>query len=279
VAHFTRFAGRVDGRGDRHGAAPRRSAEAASMPGEETTYISIGHRCSSAAVLDRCRLGRESLPFDSIVCQLEVVKDCLENGFDAFLDPGNYVRSTTVTVNLVDDVVEFVGNEAPNVNRHYRDACKRDAGDAFVGSSTYHQRLALTHHDLSLPEHREAFSRRIARLRDLLGQDRRKVYVYIHPIMGSDHFQRERGGMVDRFVDFSEFMRRRSANTFGLFFVPVRSKGDADAGCSTRILGNDLCSAHVIHANRNFIDAGGPFSGDCEREIEAMAGVIAEHRV
>lgn len=248
------------------------------MQTEETTFISFGHRCSSAAILDHCRLGRESLPFDSIVCQLEVVKDCLENGFDAFLDPDNYVRTNTVTVNLVDDVVEFCCNEAPNVNRHYRDAWKRDAGEAFVGSSTYHQKLALTHHDLSSAGDREAFLRRIARLRDLLERDRRKVYVYIHPIMGTDDFQRKRNGIVDLFVDFSGFMRKRSANTFGLFFVPVKSRGDADAGSSTQILGNDLCSAYVIHANTNFVDAGGPFSGDCKREINAMARHIAEHK-
>jgi len=86
------------------------------MPGEDTTFISIGHRCSSAAVLDLCPLGRESLPFDSIVCQLGVIRGCLEYGFEACPDSGNCARTTTVTVNIVDDVVEFCGNGTPNVN-------------------------------------------------------------------------------------------------------------------------------------------------------------------
>jgi hypothetical protein len=250
---------------------------AASMRSEDTTFISIGHRCSSAAVLDLCGLGRESLPFDSIVCQLDVVRDCLENGFEAFLDPGNYARTTTVTVNIVDDVVEFCGNETPNVNRHYQDARKPDRGKAFVDRSTYHQQLALTHHDLSSAEVRETFARRIARLRDLLGHDRRKVYLYIHPIIGAGDFVREGAGIVDLFVNFSDFMHKRSASTFGLFFVPVRSEDDAEAGCSARILENDLCSAYVIRANRNFIDAGGPFWGDWEREVGAMIRILREH--
>lgn len=219
------------------------------------------------------------MPFDSIVCQLGVVKDCLQDGFDDFLDPGNYVRTTTVTVNVVDDVVEFCGNDTPSVNRHYRDAWKPETKTAFVDYSTYHQQLALTHRDLSIPRDRDAFARRVRRLCDLLEEDRRKVYVHNHPIMGANDFERDKDGIVGRFVDFSAFMHNRSARTFGLFFLLVKSEDGADAGCRIRILRNDLCSVYVIRANRNFIDAGGPFSGDCAREADAMARVIEEHNV
>ena len=249
------------------------------MPNEDTIFISLGHRCSSAGVIDHCRLPRASVPFDSIVCQLPVVKDCLQNGFDAFLDPGNYVRTTTVTINIIDDVVELCCNETPSVNRHYRDAAKPDAKRQFIERSTYHQQLALTHHDLSRGADREAFARRAARLLDLLSQDRRKVYVYIHPIMGTDDLERERGAIIDLFADFSEFMHERFARTFGLFFALVRSDDDADDARSVPLLQSAGCSAHVIHANRKFIDAGGPFSGACAREIRAMARIIEEHNL
>src|SRR4051794_15114096 len=86
-----------------------------------TLFISLGHRCSSVAMLDSCAVTRESMPFDTVVSQLEVVRDCLENGFDEFLDPDNYTRPTTQTVNLIDGVLEPCELESPNVNRHFED--------------------------------------------------------------------------------------------------------------------------------------------------------------
>ncbi len=249
------------------------------MPNDDTIFISLGHRCSSAGVIDHCRLPRASVPFDSIVCQLPVVKDCLQNGFGAFLDPANYVRMTTVTVDIVDDVFEFWGNETPSVNRHYRDAAKPDSKRPFIERSTYHQQLALTHHDLSSADDRDAFARRAARPLDLLARDRRKVYVYIHPVMGMDDLQRERSARIDLFTDFSEFMRGRSGGTFGLFFALVRSDDDADDARSVALLQSPACAAYAIHANRQFIDAGGPFSGDCAREIRVIARIIEAHNV
>jgi hypothetical protein len=269
-------AGRPTPPAEQHAPTGGHGAGASATPDDDPIFIALGHRCSSAGMLDHCGRSRPSLPFDSIVCQLGVVRDCLENGFGAFLDPGNYVSTSTVTVNIIDDVIEHCCNEMPNVNRHYRDAGKSGGTREFVDASTYHQQLALTHHDLSSAEHREAFVRRIQRLHDLLAQDRRKVCVYLHPIMGANDFDRERGALVDLFVDFSEFMHKRSPGTFGLFFVLVKSGDTAAAERSVPIQANDRCSIHVIHANRHFIDAGGPFSGDCAREMAAIARIIEE---
>ena len=226
--------------------------------------------------MDRCQLRGESSPFDALVCQLNVIKDCLENDFKAFLDINNYITVNTITVNIIDGVVEECCRELVNVNRYYENANKPLAGADLTDSSTYHLQLALTHHDLSSAQDHETFTRRIRRLQDVLKQSRKKVYVYIHPIIGINDYNSQKNDLIDEFTGFSEFMAKRSSNIFGLFFILVKVKHSTTEEASIQILKNDLCSVYVIYANKGFIDAGGPFSGDCEREIKAMTDIIQQ---
>ncbi len=246
------------------------------MSSSNTVFIPFGHRCSSAALLDRCQLNSESLPFDSLVCQLSVIKDCLENDFKEFLDIQNYIEADTLTVNTIDGVVEECCREIVRVNRHYEDANKPVAGADLTDSSTYHLQLAMTHHDLSSAQDYEAFSRRIARLHKVLEQSGKKIYVYIHPIMGIHDYNGQKSDLIDIFTAFSEFMAKRCVNISGLFFILVKLNNCADEETSIRILKNDLCSIYVIYANKDFIDAGGPFSGNCEGEIKVMTDIIRQ---
>jgi hypothetical protein len=243
-----------------------------------TLFIPFGHRCSSAAILDRCHLCDESLPFDSIVSKLSVIRDCLDNGFRAFLDVENYVNVDTLTVNVIDGLVEECCRELPNVNKHYEHAMTAGVTEDLTNRSTYHLQLALTHHDMASEEDYEAFARRIDRLELLLKQDRKKVYVYIHPIIGINDYLKGHSALVDTFLTFSQFMARRSTNIFGLFFIVVKGERGAEAGSSIQILATDLCSVYVIYVNACFVDAGAPFSGDCEHEITLIAEIIEAHK-
>jgi hypothetical protein len=253
--------------------------ETSSVSDSKTLFIPFGHRCSSAAILDKYDLCDESLPFDSVVSKLNVIRDCLENGFGRFLDATNYVKVKTLTVNVIDGSVEVCCDELPNVNRYYEDAIatSNPKTEDLTNRSTYHLQLALTHHDLSSAEDYASFSRRCARLDAVLKQDRRKVYIYIHPIMGIKDYDEGRAGLVEMFLAFSEFMARRFTNIFGLFFIVVKHEPGGDPGCSVEILASESCNAHVIYANQQFVDAGAPFSGDFEREAAVMADIIKEH--
>jgi hypothetical protein len=241
------------------------------MSGDEPIFLPFGHRCSSAAILDRCHLGGESLPFDSVVCQLNVIRACLEDDFKQFLAIDNYTKIDTTTANIIDDVVEVYGHEQPSVNGHYADA----AGGELTDRSTYHLGLALTHHDLSSPQDYDTYTRRIGRLRDVLDQDGRKIYVHIHRIVGIDDYSRNQASLIAAFAEFSEFMAARCTNICGLFFVLVKP-GDRAEPTSIRILKNDLCSVHVVYVNNDFIDAGGPFNGNCEREVKVMTDIVRQ---
>jgi hypothetical protein len=237
-------------------------------------FIAFGHRCSTAAILDRCQLAGESLPFDGVVSKLNVIRDCLENDFEHFLDVRNYVKVQTTTVNVIDGVVQELLTECPSVNRHYEEASRPVAGQDLTGQSTYHLQLALTHHDLHVPEDAEAFTRRIRRLREVLAQGRRKVCFYVHPLMGTDDYDRRKLDLVEELTSFSGFLTRRYTNISGLFLILVKVRDRAPAEESALVLKTDSCSIHVVYVNQDFIDADAPFAGDYQRELQTMMDIV-----
>ena len=225
-------------------------------------------------MLDRSGLAAESFPFDGVISKLRVVQDCLENGFREFLDARNYLKAETTTVNVIDGVVETILAESPSVNRHYEDASRGTAGEDLTGTSTYHLQLALTHHDMSCSEDHQDLSRRSHRLLDVLKQPRKKVFFYIHPIMGVADYQSQKSALLEEFTWFSRFVARRSVNVSGLFFIVVKSQAATPPQQSVLVLKDDYCSVYEIHANRHFVDANAPFAGDCERELETMTNIV-----
>jgi len=244
------------------------------MAPNTTVFIAFGHRCSAAAILDRCQLAAQSFPFDGIVSKLSVIEDCLKTDFQHFLDPRHYVKVTTRTVNVIDGVVREILTENPSVNRYYEDTHRPVAGEDLTGSSTYHLQLALTHHDPASAQDQQSFVRRIRRLRETLAQDRKKVCFYIHPLLGVNDYQRQRADLLDEFQRFGRFLAARYRHTHGLFFILVQSPAGLPATGSTCLLQTPECTVHVIHVNDGFVDASAPFAGDCERELQTMIELV-----
>ncbi len=242
--------------------------------GSGVIFIAFGHRCSTAAILDRCQLAGESFPFDGIVSKLNVVRDCLENDFKHFLDLRHYVKVQTATVNVIDGVVQEILTECPSVNRYYEDANRPSAGQDLTGRSTYHLQLALTHHDLLSSEDHEAFTRRIRRLREVLTQGKRKVCFYIHPLLGTNDYDKQKDDLLDAFTKFGGFLAERYTNTSGLFFILVKARDRVPAENNVLLLKTDACAVHVIYVNPEFMDAGAPFAGNYERELQTMIDIV-----
>jgi len=46
---------------------------------QSTTFISLGYRCSAAAILKRLQLKNESYPFYWLISRLSIIKVCLSN--------------------------------------------------------------------------------------------------------------------------------------------------------------------------------------------------------
>jgi hypothetical protein len=49
-------------------------------------FVSLGYRCSSAALLKKLQLKNESYPFDWLVSRLSVIEDSIQSGFKEFLN-------------------------------------------------------------------------------------------------------------------------------------------------------------------------------------------------
>jgi hypothetical protein len=81
--------------------------------------ISFGHRCSSAAFIQRLNLKTESYPFDWLVSKLDIIKDCIETKFVHFLNVKNYITQNTETFNMIDNEKIHIANEVAEVNIYY----------------------------------------------------------------------------------------------------------------------------------------------------------------
>ena len=244
------------------------------MPNNNTLFIPFGHRCSAAALLDRCQLGGESFPFDSVVSKLNVIRHFLEQDFKDFLNPNHYVKVKTATINLIDDVAEAVLTEFPSVNRYLERASRPVGDDDLTGASTYHLQFALTHHDPTSPDDCQAFARRIQRLRHVLSQTRKKVGFYIHPLIGIRDYERQRRELVAEFKAFTAFLTRRYPNVFGLYFIPVKAGAATPPETSTLIFHSETCAIYTFYVNDQFLDANAPFFGDHDKELQAMIAIV-----
>lgn len=223
--------------------------------------ISFGHRCSSAIILKRLGLKTESYPFDWLVSKLDVIKDCIETRFAHFLNENHYITKHTRTVNIVDDIIVDIAPEVAEVNTFYETDMQN--------VHTYSFQLALNHHNLRDPHDREYYRRCIDRLYALLETDLQKIYLYLHPIMGVHDFQTKQKVIVNEFDSFNQFIRQKTQNIFGIYFIFVRQTVRQPAPLKSMTLKEtpNYC-VFVINCNEAFIDENAPFAGDHMQELK-----------
>jgi len=223
--------------------------------------ISFGYRCSSASFLKMLNLKKESYPFDWIVSKLDVVKDCINNNFIEFLNTSNYTTLNTETLNMIDGHKIHIGTETIQVNTYYQ----KDNNN-----STYDFKLALTHHNLNKQEDYEYYQRCVTRFNDLLKSDIKKYYLYIHPVLGKNDFNKK-DEILGEFKDFHEFLKTKTINIFGIYFIVVKDTYDKK---SIKIIESENYDVIVLYCNERFLDAGGTFMGDYLQEESEVVRVL-----
>jgi len=237
----------------------------------KTTFISFGHRCSIAKILKDLNLKTESYPFDWSISKLPVIEHCIKDNFRQFMDPTNYVKLNTKTVNVIDGNWQEMWEDTALVNKYYEDPRL-----LVNGMSKYHFQLALTHYDISTDKDREYFERCIDRFTSLLASDRPKVYVYHHAIMGIREFTRKRTSLLIDFANFNDFIQTQTRNAYGIFFLLV--KGAPNSPRIELYHQTSEYECHVLYVNPEFADTFAPFGGptpeDFAREVDLMNGVI-----
>jgi hypothetical protein len=121
-------------------------------------FISLGENCLVDAVLKKFRLKAESFPFGSSRSNIEYIHQILESDFKDFLDP-QYLKEGT-----------YYGQE---VVFNVRYTFENQIFDQSVTNG-----FEFTHHKVLSQEGRESVERKVERLRGLLNEGTRVVFIY-----------------------------------------------------------------------------------------------------
>lgn len=131
-------------------------------------FISIGPYCDTKEILKANNLTTEAYPFDYIFSSLDMVKHCINDKFNIFLDKKYFEPSTHNTAHKF--YCKFLDTELlikHHIKHNYSKTYKPSNGGLF------------THHDLiQNSENYEKFKRRCGRLLDLIENNKKIVFVY-----------------------------------------------------------------------------------------------------
>lgn len=235
---------------------------------EKTILFSVGHRCTSASLIKEMRHKFETYPFDWVVSKLDVLVHCIETDFEEYLRAENYVNKVSETFNLCDGVKTHVCNENIFYNKYYEHEYMPDKVENKIG--TYGMKLALTHHDMRQEKDRQYFQRCVQRFKNILALPQQKFYLYVHPIMGMADYEENmgQGSLLAYFNAFSDYLKTKTANAVGIFFVVV--KNQARKGEVEVLFETEDVIVHTMYANQDLIDGGGVYSGDFYTEQYKM---------
>ena len=133
-------------------------------------YISVGPYCSTADILKTYNLRTEAYPFDYIFSSLEIVKHCINDKFNIFLDKKYYTPGTCNNSTRHSFYCNFL--DTPLLLQHHINFnCSKDykvsSGNLF------------NHHNLIEDNgNYEKFKRRCNRLLSLIENNEKIVFVY-----------------------------------------------------------------------------------------------------
>lgn len=248
---------------------------------EETHYdkiISLGYRCSTAGIIKSLGLKTESLPFDWLVSRLPIVEHCIQTKFSEFLNIENYKTALGATnhySSIYPSSRQWICNESVCFNEYYEN---NDPNPDITTKyylprpinkehDAYGFRLMMNHRNIrSNIQDQEYFARCVERWN--VAVTAKCLYLYIHPAIFYEEFAQIRTELI------GELRRAHwsiTPNGDGIYIIPV--KGIPENHTAKYVLeeqpddmSNPRCRICVLWANRDFIDAGEIFMGNCHVE-------------
>jgi len=171
-------------------------------------FISIGPYCTTTDILKKYKHRLQALPFDYIFSSLEMIKHCINDQFNIFLDKKYYTNGTNENSNrhtfyckMLDTDILLKHHIAHGYNKNY----KVSSGNLF------------NHHNLLHNEKTyKAFERRCKRFMNIINQKRNIVYFVYY-----DKYTNN----IDNLVEFSNYLKLYNEHIFiiGIF----ENKNDA----------------------------------------------------
>jgi hypothetical protein len=222
--------------------------------------ISFGYRCSSASFIQLLNLKTESYPFDWLVSNLDVIKDCIETKFIHFLNINNYIVRNSETFNMIDNTKNFMNYESVEVNVFY---------ETGIHNSTLNYKLGLNHRNLN--NDYEYYQRCINRLYELFEMDIKKYYIYFHPIIGINDYHNNKENILNDFDIFNQYIIGKTKNIFGVYFILIKHTENIK---SVKLKETSKYNVFVLYCNDNFLDGGKTFMGDHSIEQEEVLSIL-----
>ena len=259
-------------------------------------FVSLGYRCSSAALLKKLQLKYESYPFDWLISRLSVIEHCIKTDFKEFLNINNYERRYSNTYKRMDSEEGFICDEHLMVNTYYQPE------DNPQPNNTYQYKLAMNHHNILLKGDYEYYERCSQRFRNLWGAKNSLIFVNIQPVIPFVEFEKNKENILSSIQNFDNFLY----NTYcgecapsmdsptipcitGLYFIMVQdapeSLSDVESShiqhshqiIQYECMKNTNSRIHILFVNRDFVDAGEIFMGNCHNEREYIENILTSY--
>jgi hypothetical protein len=237
----------------------------------EKKIFSLGFRCSSASILKRLNLKQESYPFDWLISNISVVKDCIENNFEEFLNKENYERKYTNTYETAYTKNQFICDEHLMANMHYQHTSMHNE------ENTYKWSLAMNHHNIKEDTDYNYYLRCVSRFNELIESPNEKIFVHIQPLMPKERYDNNSSSIVRELIDFDMFIKDRMHNRVrGLYFILIKDSAETNYLFSPKCIYKTEygSSIYILNTPSNFIDAGENFMGDCQGIIQYIENII-----
>lgn len=242
-----------------------------SEPTTQKKIFSLGYRCSSAGILKKLQIKYESFPFDWMISSLPVIKHCLETDFQEFLHVDHYKRRYANTYEMRDSKEGFICHEYLMVNSFYQPPFLMNVENA------YQFNLAMNHHNIINKEDYDYYNRCVGRFRELMTCDKEKIYVHIRHLITQDKYNTEKQTILKEFTEFDEFMSYHIKTPVkGLIFIMVRGGDETYSGEINFQSEKTGTKIYTVFANRQLVDAGEIFLGNCNEEIAFIEDKIKE---
>jgi hypothetical protein len=261
-----------------------------STPIPYTKFLSLGYRCSSAGILKSLGLKQESLPYDWLVSRLPIIEHCIHTDFREFLNPDNYecIKGATHNYQTTDPSSrQWICDESICVNKYYESVSIPTLKyylpqPISPEQDAYGYKLMMNHRNVKTNKSdQEYFARCVERFKKLFDQTTpptiKRLSLYIHPAIFYEEFLSIRSEL------FAE-LRRAHRSIFehthphkqqdGIYIIPVKTPFEYPTNhCAKYVLeeqpddeSNKGCRICILWANRDFIDAGEIFMGNCHVE-------------
>jgi hypothetical protein len=261
------------------------------MSDNNTIYVSLGYRCSSAGILKYLGLKSESYPFDWMVSRLPVISHCVKTGFHYLVDPQNYTTQQTHTTHYHEGTHPApmtICRETVHVNHYYETAvpdirnyvCASIPHPLSVASGdTYAGLCVINHRNIRDTETQAYYHRCVERWHRLRQIQTTVVGLYIHPTITEQEYAEQKDALIREFEEFRQTTVPHWTTV--LFFLMVRTEHpypitQYKPDFFQTLIDSPETIITTVYTNRDFIDAGEIFMQNAYIETDRMCSYITE---